>query len=80
MKKSSVLLYSSCETFQTCPGGGLDKPKDRDQRSSVFLNDPTKYFAPDRKPQKQNHKNTLKSTIRFTKVQHDMIIMETHDY
>ena len=48
------------------PGGGLDKPTDRDQRSWVFLNDPKntlpltdrenpkKYF-----PEKQNTNKTL---------------------
>ena len=67
------------------PGGGLDKPIDRDQQSWVFLNNPKKYFATNRKLQKilskkQNPKNTLKYTIQFTKVKHDMIIMETHDH
>ena len=67
------------------PGGGLDKPTDRDQRSWVFLNDPRKYFATNRKPKKrlskkQNPKNTLKNTIYFAKVKHDVIIMETNDY
>ena len=33
------------EWFLPFPGGGLDKPTDRDQRSWVFLNDPRKYFA-----------------------------------
>ena len=67
------------------PGGGLDKLTDRDQRSWVFLNDPkntlpqtenpNKYF-----PKSKTLKNTLKNTINFSKVKHDMIIMETHDY
>ena len=67
------------------PGGGLEKPTDRDRRSWVFLNDPKNTFATNRKPkkklsEKQNPKNTLKNTIHFAKVKHDVIIMETHDY
>ena len=44
------------------PGGGLDKPTDRDQRSWVFLNDPKKYFATNRKPKKNTFRKaeTLK--------------------
>ena len=34
------------------PGGGLDKPTDRDQRSWVFQKRPKKYFATNRKPKK----------------------------
>ena len=40
-----------CQTV-TVPGGGLDKPTDKDQRRLVFLNDQKKYFATDRKPPK----------------------------
>ena len=62
-----------------CPG------MDRDRRSWAFLNDPKKYFATNRRPQKDTFqkvkpKNTLKNTIHFAKVKHDMIIMEIHDY
>ena len=33
-------------------GGELGIPTDRDQQSWVFLNNPKKYFATDRKPKK----------------------------
>ena len=68
------------------PGGGLDKPTERDQRSWVFLNYPKKYFAADRKPQKilferQNPKKyPPKSLFILAKVKHDTIIMENRDY
>ena len=46
------------------PGGGLGKPTDRDQRSSVFLNDPKKYFPLTENPQKYFPKSkTLKNTL-----------------
>ena len=62
-------------------GGGLEKPTDRDQRSWVFLNDPKKNTLPlTENPQKNTFrkakpKNTLKNTIHFAKVKHDVIIM-----
>ena len=67
------------------PGGGLDKPTDRDQQSWVFLNYPKKYFATDRTPknilsEKQNSKNTPQNTVHLEKVNHDMIIMDNRDY
>ena len=34
------------------PGGGLDKPTDRDQRSWVFLNDPKNILPLTENPQK----------------------------
>ena len=56
------------------PGGGLDKPAYRDQQSWVFLNDPKKYFATDRKPQKilsekQNLKKYPQKHYSFCKIQ-----------
>ena len=54
------------------PGGGFDKPGNRDQQSWAFLNDPKKYFATNRRPkkilsEKQNPKNTLKNTFIWQK-------------
>ena len=47
------------------PGGGLEKPTDRDQRSWVFLNDPKKYFATNRKPKKYFPKSkTIKKYLQ----------------
>ena len=84
-KLSPESFKNKTEWFLPFPGGGLDKPTGRDQRSWVFLNDPKKYFATNTKPkklfsEKQNPKNTLRNTIYFPKVKHDMITMETHDY
>ena len=71
--------------FTLSPGGGLNKPTDRDQRSWVFLNypkntlplteHPKKYF-----PKSKTLKNTLQNTIHLAKVKHSMIIMENRDY
>ena len=50
------------------PAGRLDKPTDRDQWSWVFLNDPKKTFATNRKPPKilsdeQNPKKIPSKTL-----------------
>ena len=63
------------------PGGGFDKPTDRDQLSWVFLNYPKNtlpLFTKDPKNytfrKNKIRKNTLKNTIDFAKVKHNMII------
>ena len=67
------------------PGGGLDKPTDRDQRSWVFLNDPKNTLPLTENPKEyfsksKTLKNTLKTLFISQKSRHDMITMETHDY
>ena len=71
--------------FMQSPGGGLDKPTDRDQRSWVFLTYQKKYFATTRTPKKyfaksKPIKNTLQNAIHLAKVKQDLAIMETHDH
>ena len=58
-------IHSVKETEIKDPGGGLDKPTDRDQRSWVFLNYSKKYFATDRNPKNKNFPKgkTLKNTL-----------------
>ena len=81
------ILMAICNEFRRQrwnPGGGLDKPTDRDQRSWVFLTYPKKYFATDRMPKKyfpknKTLKNTLQNAIHLAQVKHDMIIMENRD-
>ena len=56
------------------PGGGLEKPTDRDQQSWVFLNDPKKYSATNRKDkkilsEKQNPKKYPQKHYSFHKSQ-----------
>ena len=80
-----ICLHSIIQNQVTNPGGGLDKATDRDQRSWVLLNNPKNTLPPTENPKKyfpknKTLKNTVKNTIHFAKVKHDMIIMETHDY
>ena len=73
---SHKIIFLPHFTLHSNPGGRFDKPTDRDQRSWVFLNDPKKYFATNRKPkkilfEKQNPKKYPQNTIHFAKVKHD---------
>ena len=83
--KKLKILYVS-KVFETgvrkhskfgSPGGGLDKPTDRDQRSWVFLNDPKKYFATNRKPKKilseKENSKRIPSKILFSSQKSSMI-------
>ena len=68
-----VKFLHQTEEGREHPGGGLDKPIDRDQRSWVFLNDQKRYFASNRKPrkilfEKQHPKNTLKTLFISQKI------------
>ena len=64
------------------PGGELGIPTDRDQRSWVFLNNPKKYFATDRNPQKVlSGKRTQKIPSQDTfQVKYDLIMMKNCVY
>ena len=42
-------LLNMGEGLREGPDGGIDKPTDKDQRVWVFLNNPKKYFANDKK-------------------------------
>ena len=57
------------------PGGGLNKPTDRNQQSWFFLNYPKKYFT-----ESKTLENTLQNIIHLAKLKHNMIIMENSDY
>ena len=67
------------------PGGGLAIPTDRDQRSSIFFNDPKNISLPKENPKKYFPKSetlTLPSQnpIHLAKVKCEMIIMKNCTY